>query len=167
VTTYTLVRAGHRGAGPGVQPVVVGGEGDKDATGGQQVATLQPRFWRERALAVVDGTEWVYGRETGDLGGRLRVDPEHTARLRAVRTSFWTGRHEVDLEGTVLHVKAGPRAHVWEAGDEVVGRSGRIGFWSPVLTLELRADVPLPHAVFLLWLEHVFTRRNQAAAASA
>ena len=57
-----------------------------------------------------------------------------------------------------------PGRHV---GDEVVGRSGRVGFWSPVPTLELRDDVPLRHVVFLLWLEHVFNRRNQSAAAAA
>lgn len=166
MTVYTLCRAGHRGMEAGVHAVVAGGAGDKDATDGLLLATLQPRWWRERALAVVDGDEWVYSKETGDLGGRLQVDPEDTARLRAVRTSFWSGRHEVDLEGTVLGVKAGPRTRVWLLGDEVVGRSGRVGFWSPVPTLELRDDVPLRHVVFLLWLEHVFNRRNQAAAAA-
>ncbi|MEI4271774.1 hypothetical protein TEK04_08560 [Klenkia sp. LSe6-5] len=64
MTTYTLVRPGRRGAEKGVQPVVAGGEGDKDATGGLQVATLAPGRWRERATAVVDGVEHVLTRRT-------------------------------------------------------------------------------------------------------
>lgn len=165
MTTYTLVPAGHRGMDAGVQAVVAGGEGDKQATGGELVATLQPGWWRERALAVVDGDEWVYSKETGDLGGRLRVDPEHTARLRAVRASFWSSRYDLDLEGRAAQVR-GARNRVWTADGEQLGTSGHIGWWSPVLTLTLRDDVPLRHAVFLVWLERTFTQRSRAAAAA-
>lgn len=168
MTVYTLTAPGHRGQGPGVRAVVVGGEGDKEAAGGLVVATLQPGYWRERARALVEGSEWVFGKESGDLGGRLSAEPEGTTRLRAVRTSFWTSRHDVDLEGLLVQVQGGARNRVWTLADgSQLGSSGRIGFWNPVPTLTLRDDVPLHHAVFLLWLEHTFTRRNQAAASAA
>ena len=166
MTVYTLCRPGHRGTDPGVHAVVAGGEGDKDATGGVQLATLQPLTAGEPGTTVQVIGEWVFGKETGDLGARLSVDPEGTTRMRAVRTSFWTSRHDVDLEGVLVQVQGGTRNRVWTAGGATLGTSGRIGFWNPVPTLDLRDDVPVHHAVFLLWLEHTFTRRNQAAAAA-
>jgi hypothetical protein len=165
VTSYTLVRAGRRGAGPGVQPVVAGGEGDKDATGGDQVATLVPGRWRERATAHVDGVEWVFEKQGRDLVGRWTADPEGTARLRAVRASFWTSRYDLDLEGRTVRVQ-GARTRTWSVGGQQVGTSGHVGWWAPVLTLTLPDDVPVPHVVFGLWLERVLTRRTQAAAAA-
>lgn len=167
MTTYTLVGAGHHGMEPGVHPVVAGGDGSKEATGGVVVGTLQPRFWREGARAVVDGTEWVYGKDSGHLGARLATDPEGTARMQAVRTSFWTSRHDVDLEGVRVQVQGGARNRVWTVDGAQLGAGGRVGFWSPVPTLTLRDDVPLRHAVFLVWLEHTFTRRNNSAATAA
>ncbi|GAA4305560.1 hypothetical protein [Klenkia terrae] len=166
MTRWTLPAPGEAGMDAGVRAVVAGGEPDKVASGGLVVATLQLGFWRERARAVVDGAEWVFGKESGDLGARLSVDPEGTTRMRAVRTSFWTSRHDVDLEGVLVQVQGGARNRVWTSDGATLGTSGRVGFWSPVPTLELRDDVPLRHVVFLLWLEHTFTRRNQAAAAA-
>lgn len=167
MTRYTLLGAGRAGMDAGVRAVVAGGDGGKEAAGGVVVGTVQPRFWRERARAVVDGVEWVYGKETGDLGARWSADPEHTTRMRAVRTSFWTSRHDVDLEGVLVQVQGGTRNRVWTSGGATIGTSGRIGFWSPVPTLDLRDDVPLHHAVFLVWLDLTFTRRNDQAAAAA
>ena len=167
MTLYTLTGAGHRGMEAGVRAVVAGGDGDKAATGGVVVATLEQGFWRERARALVGGQEWVFGKETGDLGARLSADPEHTTRMRAVRTSFWTSRHEVDLEGVLVQVQGGARNRVWTVDGQQIGTSGRIGFWSPTPTLTLREDVPLHHAVFLVWLDVTFTRRNNQAAAAA
>lgn len=165
MTTYTLVRPGRRGAEPGVQPVVAGGEGDKDATGGVQVATLAPGRWREQATAVVGGVEWVYARQGRDLVGRKAADPEGSARLRAVRASFWTSRYDLDLEGRVASV-TGSRHRVWTADGQPLGSSGHVGSWSPVPTVTLADDVPVHHAVFLVWLERTFVQRSRAAASA-
>jgi hypothetical protein len=165
VTTYTLLRPGRGGTAPGVQAVVAGGDGDQDATGGTQVATLHPGRWRERATALVDGVGWDYAKEGRDLVGRRSDDPGGTARLRASRVSFWSSRYELDLEGLAAQVQ-GSRNRVWTAGGQQLGASGHVGFWRPVPTLTLRDDVPVRHVVFLLWLEHVLTQRSRAAAAS-
>jgi hypothetical protein len=47
----------------------------------------------------------------------------------------------------------------------VVAESGSTGGWSPRPTLTVHGDVPLDHAVFLLWLELVLRRRSDSAAA--
>ncbi len=79
---------------PGVHAVVAGGDGDKDATGGVLVATLQPRFWRERARAVVAGK---VPRESQQQA--LRMIPD--SRLREVVSGFAGALERGDADALV------------------------------------------------------------------
>jgi hypothetical protein len=45
----------------------------------------------------------------------------------------------------------------------VVAESGATGGWSPRRTLTIDDSLALDHLIFLLWLELVITRRNNAA----
>jgi hypothetical protein len=53
------------------------------------------------------------------------------------------------------------------AGGREIARSGTTGGWSPRPTLTADDALPLHQQVFLLWLELVISRRDQAALAGA
>jgi hypothetical protein len=156
-----LGKAGTLGAGKGVLPLV---------SDGAVVATLQASNWKEQATAVIGEREWVLTKHKGELRGRWAVDPEDSARLRARHTSFWKGTWSADLDGvpvaveTLSHWKG---THRFVAGGQEVARSGSTGGWSPRPTLTAVPELPLEHQVFLLWLELVITRRNNAALTAA
>jgi hypothetical protein len=57
--------------------------------------------------------------------------------------------------------------HRFLTGDRQIPESGSTGGWSPRPTLDADRSLPLEHAVFLLWLELVISRRNTAAVAEA
>jgi hypothetical protein len=53
--------------------------------------------------------------------------------------------------------------HRYLAGGQRIAESGSTGGWSPRPTLDADESVPLHQQVFLLWLELVISRRNNAA----
>lgn len=156
-----LGKAGTHGVGKGVLPLLADGA---------VVATLRASNWKEQATAVVGGREWEFCKRTGELTARWAVDPEGTARLRARQTSFWKGTWAAELDGTAVEVETlsyWKGTHRYLAGGQEVARSDSTGGWSPQPTLEAAPQVPLEHQVFLLWLELVITRRNNAALTAA
>lgn len=156
-----LGKAGTSGVGKGVLPLLVDGA---------VVATLQASNWKEQATAVIGEREWLFTRRKGELTGRWAVDPEDAARLRARQTSFWKGTWAAELDGTAVEVETlsyWKGTHRYLAGGQEVARSDSTGGWSPRPTLEAAPHVPLEHQVFLLWLELVITRRNNAAITAA
>ena len=156
-----LGKAGSAGTARGALPVL------RD---GVVVATLRASNWKEAATAVVGDREWVLARARRELTGRWATDPEGTARLRARQTSFWRGTWGADLEGTPVQVQSASRwrsARRYVAGGRVIAETGRTGGWSPRPTLHVDESLPLDHQVFLLWLELVISRRDQATTTAA
>jgi hypothetical protein len=150
-------KPGSAGVEKGVLPVL---------RGGAVVATLRASNWKEAATAQVGDRSWVFAKQKGSLTGRWTSEPEDAARLRARQTSWWKGTWTVDLEGTTVDVEAASRwkgTHRFLCGGRAVGESGVTGGWSPRPTLTVDESLRLDHQVFLLWLELVVTRRNQAA----
>ncbi len=154
-------KAGTLGVGKGVLPLLADGA---------VVATLRASNWKEQATAVIGEREWVFSKSKGELRGRWAVDPEGSARLRARQTSFWKGTWTADLDGTPVEVASlsyWKSTHRFVSGGRQVAHSGSTGGWSPRPTLTAAAGMPLEHQVFLLWLELVLTRRNNAALTAA
>jgi hypothetical protein len=133
---------------------------------GAVVATLRASNWKEAATALVGDREWVFAKQKGTLTARLAVEPEDSARFRARQTSWWKGTWTVDLQGTPVEVE---KVSVWKSAHRYtslgreVAESGTTGGWSPRPTLTVDDALPLDQQVFLLWLEVVVSRRNQAA----
>jgi hypothetical protein len=137
---------------------------------GAVVATVRASQWREAASAVIDDREWVFEKSRGTLAARWAADPEGTSRLSAMQTSFWRGTWTADLEGTVVEVRSLSRwrsTRGYLVDGREVARSGNTGGWSPRPTLVAGDTLPLHQQVFLLWLELVISRRDQAALAGA
>ena len=153
--------AGTHGVGKGVVPFLRDGE---------VVATVRASSWKESATAVVGDREWVFDKARGTLVARRSTDPEGTPRLSARQTSFWRGTWEADLEGTPARTQSTSRwrnRRRYLVGDREIAESGDTGGWSPRPTLVADDSLPLDHQVFLLWLELVISRRDQAALTAA
>ncbi|SDE90348.1 hypothetical protein SAMN05660485_02059 [Blastococcus fimeti] len=154
-------KAGTLGVGKGVLPLL---------SDGAVVATLQASNWKEQATAAIGEREWAFSKRKGELRGRWAADPEESARLRARQTSFWKGTWTADLDGTPVEVSTlsyWRSTHRFVSGGQQVAHSGSTGGWSPRPTLTAVPGMPLEHQVFLLWLELVLTRRNNAALTAA
>jgi hypothetical protein len=159
VPVLELGRAGSAGAEKGVVPVL------RDGTA---VAVLRASNWKEAATAVIGDQEWSYAKRKGELTARRAADSEGTARMTARQTSFWRGAWSLDLEGTPVEMQSASLwrgTHRYASGGRQVAESGSTGGWSPRPTLT--ADgLPLEQQVFLLWVELVISRRNNAAVAA-
>lgn len=156
-----LGKAGTAGVGKGVLPVL------RD---GAVVATLQASSWKEAATAHVGDREWLFSKRRGELTARWAIDPEDSARLRARQTSWWKGTWTADLAGVPVEVTTlsyWKGTHRFVSGGQQVAESGSTGGWSPRSTLSVVPGMPVEHAVFLLWLELVISRRNTAAMTAA
>jgi hypothetical protein len=156
-----LGKAGSSGAAKGVVPVL---------SGGDVVATLSAANWRESATAVVGDRTWVFGKQDRELTARWEADPGSSARLRARQTSWWSGSWELELDGAAVEMTGTSwwrGTHRYTVGGRTLAESGTTGGWSPRPTLTADGEVPLATQVFLLWLELVITRRNNAVIAGA
>ena len=137
---------------------------------GSPVATLRASNWKEAATAVVGAREWTFVKRKRELTGRWLSEPEGVVRLRARQSSFWKGTWTVDLEGKPVEVQ---NASIWRGthryltGGQRIAESGSTGGWSPRPTLDADGSLPLHQQVFLLWLELVIRRRNNAVTAGA
>ena len=156
-----LGRSGSAGTEKGALPVL------RD---GAVVAVLRASNWREAATAVVGDREWLFAKRKGELTARWAAEPEESARLRARQKSFWRSSWTVDLAGTIVDVEKASfwkGSHCYRSGGRLVGESGNTGGWSPRPTFTGDPSMPLDQQVFLLWLEFVIGRRNNAAVAGA
>jgi hypothetical protein len=156
-----LGKAGSAGTEKGVLPVL------RD---GSVVATLRAANWKEAATAVVGDREWVFAKNKGELTARWAAEPEAAVRLRARQQSFWKGTWTADLAGTTVEAESASLwkgTHRYLSGGRQVAESGSTGGWSPRPTLDADSSLSLDHQVFLLWLELVISRRNNAAVAGA
>jgi len=154
-----LGKSGH-GGDRGTVPVLSG-----DAV----VATLRASNWKEAATAQVAERAWVFRRARGQLTGRWTTEPEDAARLRVRQVSSWKGSWAAELDGTPVEVTTASRwkgTRRYTTGGRAWAESGSTGGWSPRPTLTTTSDLPLDHAVFLLWFELVLSRRAAAAAAA-
>jgi hypothetical protein len=137
---------------------------------GAVVATQRASNWKEAATALVGDREWVFAKTKGVLTGRRSVDPEDGVRYRARQASFWRSTWTIDLDGERIDVEKTSMwktAHRYLADGEKVAESGTTGGWSPRPTLTADDRLSLDQQVFLLWLEVVLNRRNQAAIGAA
>jgi hypothetical protein len=137
---------------------------------GAVVATLRASSWKETATALVGDREWVFAKSRGVLTARRSVDPEDSARYSARQASFWRSTWAVDLDGRRLDVEKlsmWKTAHRFLERGRQVAESGTTGGWSPRPTLTADDTLSPDQQVFLLWLELVLDRRNQAAIGAA
>ena len=136
---------------------------------GSVVATLRASHWKEAGTATIGAQTWVLAKHQGELTARWADEPEDAVRMRARQASWWKGTWRADLEGSTVEVQSASRwkgTHRYVVDGAVVAESGTTGGWSPRPTLDAGSELPLEHQVFLLWLELVFNRRNDAAAAA-
>lgn len=136
---------------------------------GVLVATLQASNWKEQATAVVGDRRWEYGKRKGVLTARWESEPEDAVRLQARQTSWWKDSWEVQLPGRTVQVLSSSwwkGTHRYLVDGRQVAQSGTTGGWSPRPTLSADDSLPLDEQVFLMWLDLVVGRRNQAAAAA-
>jgi hypothetical protein len=137
---------------------------------GVVVATLRASSWKEAATALVGDREWVFVKRRGVLTARRSVDPEDSARYSARQASLWKGTWTVELDGARIDVE---KTSLWKAthrylsAGRPVAESGTTGGWSPRPTLTADDRLSLDQQVFLLWLEVVLNRRNQATIGAA
>lgn len=167
MTRYTLVAQAGPGSPTGVRLVVAGGDGGKTAEGGAVVGTVETGVLADDALAAIGDQQWVFDASGGEFVGRWVDDSPGSTRMRAVRTSTWRMQHAVDLDGTVLSTRPVARGREWCRDGTAVGRSGRLGFWFPVVVATLPDELPVHAAAFVLWLEWVLVRRTRRRGAAA
>ena len=156
-----LGKSGSNGTGKGTIPVL---------SNGVVVATLHASNWKEAATAEVGERSWVFHRRGGrELTGRWAADPEDAVRLRAHQVSYWKGSWTVQLDGTPVEVATASwwkGTHRYAVGGRPLAESGTTGGWAQRRTLTVHGNLPIDHAVFLLWFELVLGRRSAAAAAA-
>jgi len=155
-----LGKAGSVGTEKGAIPVL------RDSS---VVALLRASNWKEAGTATIGTQTWVLAKHKGDLTARWANEPEDAVRMRARQASWWKGTWSVDLEGTPVQVQSASRwkgTHRYVVDGRVVAESGTTGGWSPRPTLTAPPDMPVHRQVFLLWMELVFARRNNAAIAA-
>lgn len=156
-----LGKSGSHGAAKGTVPVLEG-----EAV----VATLRAANWKEAATAVIGDRTWVFGKQGRELTARWEAEPDDAVRLRARQTSLWKGTWQLELDGATVEMTSSSwwqGTHRYTAGGRTVAESGTTGGWSPRPTLTADDDLPLATRVFLLWIELVVTRRNNAVVLGA
>ncbi|WP_109473363.1 hypothetical protein [Ornithinimicrobium cavernae] len=134
---------------------------------GEQVATVDPEFWREGAELEIGGRTWQFARDGRDRVARLQgsADPA----LRATRPSFFSSAWAVHGEGVGYEVRRASlfgNEHLVLREGTPVGTGRTASFWSGRATLDLDPSVPPVHQLFLLWISHLMRQRANAAAAS-
>jgi hypothetical protein len=137
---------------------------------GSVVAVLRASNWKEAATAVVGDRVWTFDKRKGELAARWAAEPAEAVRLRATQRSFWRSTWTIDLEGRQVEMRnlsMWKGTHVYSSGEVQVAVSGSTGGWSPRPTLDADDALPLHQQVFLLWLELVLSRRNNAAVGAA
>ena len=133
---------------------------------GAVVGMLRSSSWKEEATAVVGDREWAFGKRKYELIARWAVEPEDAAaRVSAREESMWKGTWTIDLGGTPVDVEVASiwkGSHRYSRNGQQIAESGTSGGWSMLPTLTVDQDLPVEHAVFLLWFELVVRGRNAA-----
>ena len=83
---------------------------------------------------------------------------------------MWKGTWAAELDGRPVEVERVSRwrsGHRFLMGGRQVAITGSTGGWWPRRTLEADDALPLEHQVFLLWMQLVLDRRNDAAVGAA
>lgn len=151
-----MLEWGHKSGG--VAPILLDGE---------QVATVDPEFWREGAELVIGDQTWEFGRDGGDRVARLAGTADVV--LRASRKSFFSAAWIVEGDGATYEI--GPQfmsaTHRVLRDGVPIGTAPNAGFLSSRACLDVSSSVPPMHQLFLLWISHIIRRRAASAAASS
>ncbi|HLR84192.1 MAG TPA: hypothetical protein VK059_04540 [Nocardioidaceae bacterium] len=135
--------------------------------GDSVVAEVRASSFRERADVAIGAAQWEYFKRSGTLHG---VSQGHAGRLSASRQSMFRQGWQVEAGAQAYLIRPEgffqSRYRVERAGVSI-GESRKAGFWSNRPTLDVDADVPLEHQVFLLWIAFIMRRRAAGAAAGA
>lgn len=136
---------------------------------GAVVAELDKRLMSEKGAAVIEGVHWTYGKEfAGPLNATSEVDPSQ--RFEAERPALWRQGWVVTGGSATFEIKpAGAFTFAYDVlrDGQRIGTSGRGSFWTNKPFIDLPGDVPVPEAVFLLWVAYLMRNRAAAAAANA
>lgn len=150
-----MLEWGHKSGG--LAPILLDGE---------QVASVDPEFWREGAELVIGGQTWEFTRDGSQRIARRAG--EERELLRARRKGFFSSAWIIEGEGVTYEI--GPQfmasAHQVRRNGQLIGEAPKAGFWSSRACLDVDPSVPPIHQLFLLWLSHIIRRRSQAAASS-
>lgn len=135
---------------------------------GQEVAEVDPEFWREGAELRIAGQTWSFARD-----GRDRVARPHdsaSGSLRASKKSLMSASWIVTGDDVTYEIgKQGffGATHVVHRDGQQVGLGRTASFWSHRPVLDLDPSVPPVHQLFLLWISHIIRQRDASAAASS
>lgn len=135
---------------------------------GQQVAEVDPEFWREGAELHIAGQTWSFARDGRDRVAR----PQDGAAgfLRASKKSLMSSSWIVTGDDVTYEIgKKGffGGTHVVHRDGRQVGSGRTAGMLSSRPVLDLDSSVPPVHQLFLLWISHIIRKRDAAAAASS
>lgn len=134
---------------------------------GDEVARVDPEFWREGAELTIGGETWHFGRDGRDRVASIGADP--TVRLRATRKSFFSSAWLVEGDGVTYEISPqfmSSTLRVQRDG-QPIGTAPKAGFFGARAALEVDPSVPPMHQLFLLWISHIIRARSAAAAAQS
>ena len=135
---------------------------------GRTPAMLDVSLWRERAELEMDGAVHRFYREHL-LGGAFLLERAGVVVARAVKPSAFRARFDVEIGGRPFIVR---KTSIWRrhfgvfSGEQQIGAVRPAGFFTRRALIELPADWPLAHEVFVFWLVLIIWRREAAAAAA-
>ena len=137
------------------------GEGDVVLADDEPIASAHRAWFRERAEVRIGEADWLFSAAGSDRVGEV----DGQVRIRARRRSMWTSRYDVDTAHASYSI--GSRS-LWSSrlvltrhGSEV-GEVHRSSWWANRPGLTTTMDLPPEDAVFLLWLAHLITAREQS-----
>ncbi|UYM03813.1 hypothetical protein [Solicola gregarius] len=132
------------------------------------MASVRPASMRERAEAQIDGRQWTFRKQHGELVAGLAGEPE--PRLVASRPSVLRQAWDIRTGARTYRIEPMGFLHsgfrVLRDGSEV-GTGGKASFWSNRPTLDVDPAIPQAEQVFLLWVSFIMRRRATAAASSS
>lgn len=132
------------------------------------VARIRKAFWSERAKVTIGGRRWVFEK---DGGARIATCLDVASiRFRAWRPNMWSQPWHVECGPTSYGLH--PRGLFTTTYDVVcghvrVGVSGNNGVLTQKPYVDVAPQMPVDHAVFLLWIAYIMRRRSSAAASSS
>lgn len=134
---------------------------------GERVAVVDLSMWRERAEVSIQGEDWVFGKEMGDL----HAESGGAVRMQATRRGFFSSAQ--DITTSAGHVVSVEREGIFSSGWRISADHGEIAvvrsasMWMKRPEADFPDDTPVIDAVFVLWVVYVLMARAQRSAASS
>lgn len=135
---------------------------------GREVAEIDVAVLRERATVQIDGSTYELARE-GMLRGAFLLEKSGEVLARAEKPSAFRRLFHIEHAGTHYTMSQRSllrRAFVLRRGDDEVGTVAPERFLGRRVRVELPDDLPVPAAVFVIWLAILLWKRSSKSAGS-